>query len=74
LFSVGGKGRFLNGAWYTQPRRRTIAHISTPLVLGALKDLYGIQAAFYALGVFAFLFSFALPPVHRWSLAGGKPS
>ena len=51
----------------------SISHISTPLVMGALKDLYGIHAAFYALGAFAFLFSFALPPVHRWSLAGGKP-
>jgi hypothetical protein len=37
--------------------------------MGVLKDLYGIQAAFYALGAFAFLFSFALPAVHRWSLA-----
>jgi len=51
----------------------SISHISTPLVMGALKDLYGIHAAFYALGVFAFLLSFALPPVQRWSLAGGKP-
>jgi MFS family permease len=47
----------------------SLSHISTPLVMGALKDLYGIQAAFYALGAFAFLFSFALPAVHRWSLA-----
>ena len=51
----------------------SISHISTPLVMGVLKDLYGIQAAFYALGAFAFVLSFALPPVHRWSLAGGKP-
>ena len=51
----------------------SISHISTPLVMGALKDLYGIHAAFYALGVFAFLLSFALPPIQRWSLAGGKP-
>src|SRR5438552_3575374 len=49
------------------------AYISTPLVMGALADLYGIHAAFYILGAFALLFSFALPPVHRWSLAGGKP-
>ena len=51
----------------------SISHISTPLVMGALADLYGIHAAFYALGVFAFLLSFALPPIQRWSLAGGKP-
>jgi MFS family permease len=51
----------------------SLSHISTPLVMGALKDLYGIQAAFYALGAFAFLFSFALPAVHRWSLADAKP-
>jgi hypothetical protein len=41
--------------------------------MGSLKDLYGIHAAFYILGAFALLFSLALPPVHRWSLAGGKP-
>ena len=51
----------------------SISHISTPLVMGALADLYGIHAAFYALGAFAFLLSFALPPIQRWSLAGGKP-
>src|SRR5437899_1797847 len=51
----------------------SISHISTPLVMGALADLYGIHAAFYILGAFALLFSFALPPVHRWSLAGEKP-
>jgi len=27
----------------------SISHISTPLVMGALKDLYGIHAAFYIL-------------------------
>ena len=51
----------------------SISHISTPLVMGALADLYGIHAAFYALGAFALLLSLALPPVHRWSLAGGEP-
>jgi len=40
-----------------------------PSVMGALKDLYGIQAAFYALGAFAFLFSFAF----LRSIAGRSP-
>ena len=51
----------------------SISHISTPLVMSALADLYGNHAAFYALGAFALLLSLALPPVHRWSLAGGEP-
>jgi len=48
----------------------SLSHISTPLVMGALKDLYGIQAAFYALGAFAFLFSFAF----LRSTAGRSPT
>jgi cyanate permease len=47
----------------------SVSHISTPLLMGWLTDLYGNQTAFYALGGFAFLFSFALLPMHRWSQA-----
>ena len=47
----------------------SVSHISTPLVMGWLKDLYGIQAAFCMLGAFAFLLSFVLPSMHRWSQA-----
>ena len=49
----------------------SVSHISTPLAMGWLADLYGIQTAFYALGAFAFLVSFALVPMHRWSQAQG---
>ena len=35
--------------------------------MGWLTDHYGIHAAFYALGSFAFVVSLALPSVHRWS-------
>jgi MFS family permease len=51
----------------------SVSHISTPLVIGWLKDLYGIHAAFYALGAFAFLLSFVLLPVHRWAMRDGMP-
>jgi MFS family permease len=47
----------------------SVSHISTPLAMGWLKDLYGIHTAFFALGAFAFLFSFVLLPMHRWSQA-----
>ncbi len=52
----------------------SVSHISTPLVMGWLKDGYGIHFAFYALGAFAFLFSFALLPIQRWSQAENAPS
>jgi MFS family permease len=51
----------------------SVSHISTPLVMGWLTDLYGIHAAFYALGAFAFLLSFVLLPVHRWAMRDGMP-
>jgi MFS family permease len=47
----------------------SISHISAPLIMGWLKDSYGIHAAFYIVGAFAFLYSFALLPAHRWALA-----
>jgi MFS family permease len=51
----------------------SISHISTPLFMGWLKDLYGIHTAFYVLGAVALACSLALPPVHRWSLKDGAP-
>ena len=52
--------------------RATIEHLRAALP-GGSRSLVDLRLAFYALGAFAFLFSFALPAVHRWSLAGGKP-
>jgi DHA1 family multidrug resistance protein-like MFS transporter len=48
----------------------SISHITTPLIMGWLKDLFGIQTAFYIFGGFAFLYSFALLPVQRWAGLG----
>jgi len=50
-----------------------LSHMTAPLAMGWLKDLYGIQSAFYLLGTGAMLLSFALLPIHRWSLAEGRP-
>ena len=46
-----------------------LSHFSTPLVMGYLKDHLGILPAFYILGGFAFLWSLALIPMHRWAFA-----
>jgi MFS family permease len=46
-----------------------LSHMSAPLFMGWLKDLYGIQPAFHILGAGALLLSLALLPIHRWSLA-----
>jgi len=48
------------------------SHMSAPLFMGWLKDLFGIQTAFYILGAGALLLSLALIPIHRWSLAAGR--
>jgi len=50
-----------------------LSHMSAPLVMGWLKDLYGIQSAFHILGAGAMLLTLALLPIHRWSLADGTP-
>jgi MFS family permease len=47
-----------------------LSHFSTPLTMGYLKDHFGILPAFYVLGGFAFLWSLALIPMHRWAFAG----
>ncbi|MGB5079413.1 MAG: MFS transporter [Burkholderiales bacterium] len=50
-----------------------LSHMSAPLVMGWLKDRYGIESAFYLLGAGAVLLSLALLPAHRWALAEGRP-
>ena len=44
-----------------------LSHFSTPLAMGYLKDHLGILPAFYCIGGFAFLWSLALIPMHRWA-------
>ncbi len=46
-----------------------LSHFSTPLAMGWLNDHLGILPAFYILGGFAFLWSLALIPMHRWAFA-----
>ena len=46
-----------------------LSHFSTPLAMGYLNDHLGILPAFYILGSFAFVWSLALIPMHRWAFA-----
>ncbi len=46
-----------------------LSHFSTPLVMGYLKDHFGLLPAFYCIGGFAFLWSLCLIPMHRWAFA-----
>ncbi len=50
-----------------------ISHLSTPLIMGAVKDHYGIHAAFYLIGVIVVIWGLALIPVHRWAFRHSRP-
>lgn len=50
-----------------------LSHFSTPLIMGALKDEFGIRAAFYILGTVAIAWTLALLPLQRWAIRDGKP-
>ena len=47
-----------------------LSHFTTPLLMGLLRDLLGIESAFVLLGSFVVLWSFALLLVHRWAFRG----
>ena len=47
-----------------------ISHLSTPLMVGAFKDYFGIHVAFYLLGLVVFAAALAFLPIHRWAMAG----
>jgi MFS family permease len=47
----------------------SLSHVSIPILMGWLRDSYGIHQAFYVLGAFALLFAFAIPLLQRWSRA-----
>jgi MFS family permease len=51
-----------------------LSHLTTPLLMGALKDGLGIVPAFYALGALAVVWTAALYPLHRWAGLRGRPS
>jgi MFS family permease len=44
----------------------SLSHVSIPILMGWLRDSYGIHQAFYVLGAFALLFAFAIPLLQRW--------
>jgi MFS transporter, DHA1 family, multidrug resistance protein len=50
-----------------------LSHFSTPLLMGALKDAFGIETAFYAMGAIATAWALMLAPLHTWAFRGGKP-
>jgi DHA1 family multidrug resistance protein-like MFS transporter len=50
-----------------------LSHFSTPLLMGVLKDTYGIETAFYAMGVVATAWALMLGPLHAWAFHDGKP-
>jgi MFS transporter, DHA1 family, multidrug resistance protein len=50
-----------------------LSHLTTPLLMGALKDAYGIESAFYALGTIAVAWTVLLLPMHSWAFRDGRP-
>ena len=46
-----------------------ISHLTTPFVIGLLRDVIGIENAFYIMGGFTLLCGLALIPIHRWAFA-----
>ncbi len=47
-----------------------VSHLSTPLLMGVLKDWLDIHTAFYIMGGLALLCGLALLPLQRWAFAG----
>lgn len=45
-----------------------VSNFSTPLVVGVLKDAFGIHTAFMLLGALLALCAVALAPLHRWAI------
>ncbi len=49
----------------------SVSHLSTPILMGWLKDVWGIHTAFYVMGALAFVASLALLPMYRWARRDG---
>jgi len=49
-----------------------LSHLSTPLLVGAVADAWGIRPAFYLLGAIVLLVGTSLPSVQRWAF-GAAP-
>lgn len=50
-----------------------LSHLSTPLIMGALKDAFGIAPAFYVMGAIGIAWGLALVPMHAWAFRDGRP-
>ena len=50
-----------------------LSHLTTPLIMGVLKDGFGIATAFYTMGAIALAWAAALPSVQAWAFRGGRP-
>jgi predicted MFS family arabinose efflux permease len=46
-----------------------VSHLTTPFIAGLLKDMIGIENAFYIIGTFALLCGISLVPIQRWAFA-----
>jgi hypothetical protein len=51
-----------------------LSHLTTPMLMGAMKDAFGIVPAFHAIGAVAVLWALALYPLHRWAFPHGRPA
>ena len=51
-----------------------LSNLTTPLLVGLLRDAYGIHFAFYALGAIGFVAALCMLPLQRWAFGdGGHP-
>jgi predicted MFS family arabinose efflux permease len=50
-----------------------LSHLSTPVIMGALSDAYGIHNAFFLFGALAVALALCLAPLHAWAFRGGRP-
>jgi predicted MFS family arabinose efflux permease len=51
----------------------SLSHLSTPVLMGFLKDRIGIVQSFEVLGLAIALWTLLLIPAHRWAVKDGKP-
>jgi DHA1 family multidrug resistance protein-like MFS transporter len=49
-----------------------LSQLTTPMIVGALTDAYGIHVAFYAQGAIVLMVGLCLPLVQRWAFRGGE--
>jgi len=47
-----------------------LSNLTTPLLVGAVADAWGIRPAFYLLGAIVLLVGISLPSVQRWAFGG----